>query len=210
MKYKLNGVERYTSTTYPELNICVGDLVYVRPGDTIETLGKRHSIKSNGSFNVRTGKFYKYTCPERRYSEVSHHISDWTEFDKGYFWRRDGELMFIVYPPNKVFKMPDNYYIDTSKMPENPYGASFNTKDGLRAVKVPIIGWALKRAEYEPVFFVDNLKDSHSAEHDNKYTIPVDGEYLYQVKGLRPTSHKFKAGDTIPYKLVFLFKIGGI
>lgn len=63
--------------------------------------------------------------------------------------------------------------------------------------------------ETELIYFVPGLADSHNVFYDGSVMIPVDGTYIYQVAGMPVAKSTFRAGDTIKFKLTFIFRIGG-
>lgn len=144
-------------------------------------------------------------------------MCDPVSYDNGKrYWQRQGQYMWIEWPFNLPFMLPDGFYIDKNLMPQDPYCAGFTlTVNGVpnrRRVKVPILGWSPTPPDLtsnEVVYFVSEFKDSHHgfAENSRTYTIPAPGTYVYQLEGMPPAKSKFDAGDIIKLPLNFLFKI---
>jgi hypothetical protein len=155
---------------------------------------------------------------------MSSMFSDFVEFDKGYFWRRVSSRMEIVYPIHQPFKLPEGYRIDVARMPvtldqeETIRRWSYQTQSSALSVSVPILGWTAfdqvqveaekQTGEKEVVYFVDGLEDSHNIAKSGEITIPVSGQYIYQIKGMPVVKSKFKAGDVIEYPVTVLFRTG--
>ena len=139
-------------------------------------------------------------------------LTDWVKYNNedGWFWRREGSFVISVqYPIDKPFKMPEGFLIDKSKLLQNVEEVSIPISAKSRIARVPILDGALPTvACAETIYFADGVGDSHHINYMGKITIPVSGEYIYQIKGMPVVKSKFHAGDVIDYPVVFLFRVG--
>jgi hypothetical protein len=129
-------------------------------------------------------------------------ITDWLAFEDtpGYYWRRVGECMAIIYPINAPLMLPIGFQIDRSKLP-NPDISGFPFSEHSRIIQIPILGWtnntSINQPSLEFIYFQKPM-DTHGGYSRSRYTIPVTGWYWFKREGKDQYSKDFfSTGDVL-------------